>query len=73
MVNKVKRKYLILIALLLVNAVGFLIADTYFKKQRSETAESTSFLESATAVGATILYTEKVLGVGIDLLRKIGD
>lgn len=73
MVNKLKRKYLVFIALLLVNAVGFFIADSYFKKQNRETTGATSFMESATAVGATVLYTEKILGVGIDLLRKIGD
>lgn len=73
MANKVKRKYLILIALLLVNAVGFFIADTYFKKQEADTSATTSFIESATTTGAQILYTEKILGVGIDLLRKIGD
>jgi hypothetical protein len=73
MANKVKRKYLILIALLLVNVVGFFIADSYFKKQESETSANTSFIESAAVTGARILYVDKVLGVGIDLLRKIGD
>ncbi len=73
MANKVKRKYLILIALLLVNFVGFFIADSYFKKQESETAATTSIIESAAATGARILYADKILGVGIDLLRKIGD
>ena len=73
MANKVKRKILILVALLVANVVGFLLADSYFDKHESDSVSATTIIESATKSGARILYTEKILGMGIEMLRKIGD
>jgi len=73
MANKVKRKILILVALLVANVVGFLLADSYFDKHEADSVSATTIIESATKSGARILYTEKILGMGLEMLRKIGD
>ena len=72
MTKKVKRNFLILLALLVANVVGFFIADFYFDKQQTASASTTSFLETPSKPSSRILYTGKILSVGLDLLRKIG-
>lgn len=64
---------MILVALLVANVVGFLLADSYFDKHEADSVSATTIIESATKSGARILYTEKILGMGLEMLRKIGD
>lgn len=73
MANKVKRKILILVALLVANVAGFLLADTYFDKHESDAVSASSLIEEAANSGTRILYTEKILGIGLEMLRNIRD
>ena len=47
MATKVKRKILILVALLVANVAGFLLADTYFDKHESDSVSASSLIEGA--------------------------
>jgi hypothetical protein len=70
MAKKVKRKTLILIALLLANVVGYFAATTYFKDANQQNMTST--MQSTQSIEAPKTYfknTIRLFGKGLEILR----
>lgn len=73
MTKKVKRNLFILLALLVANVIGFILADSYFKRQADTTIVNPSVGVHLNAKESRVYFTQKLIGLGIDYLRKIGE
>ena len=71
--KKVGKKLLILMALIVINAVGFVSARYYFTTSESQTTASVDIIKSAAKSSTTVVNTNRFLGLGLDLLRKFGN
>jgi predicted HAD superfamily hydrolase len=73
MAQKVNKKIIILIGLLVINLVGYIAASYYFADSNTPKLFSLDFLHSATHSSTRILNTERILNIGLELFRNIGN
>jgi hypothetical protein len=73
MAQKVNKKIIILIGLLVINLVGYITASYYFADSETPKLFSLDFLHSAAHSSTRILNTERILNIGLELFRNIGN
>ncbi|MCL9980040.1 MAG: hypothetical protein NBV77_01205 [Bacteroidia bacterium] len=73
MAQKVNKKIIILIGLLVINLVGYITASYYFADTDTPKLFSLDFLHSAAHSSTRILNTERILNIGLELFRNIGN
>jgi hypothetical protein len=73
MAQKVNKKIIILIGLLVINLVGYITASYYFADSDTPKLFSLDFLHSAAHSSTRILNTERILNIGLELFRNIGN
>ena len=69
---KANKKFIVIIALILVNAVGFTSARYYFSTHIESNQVSTNFFQRYNQASPAMINTSKFLEFGIDLLKNIG-
>ncbi len=69
---KSNKKFIVIIALLLVNAVGFASARYYFSMHIESKQVSANFFQRFNQANPTMINPSKFLEFGLDLLRNIG-
>jgi flagellar basal body-associated protein FliL len=73
MAQKVNKKIIILIGLLVINLVGYITASYYFADSDTPKLFSLDFLHSAAHSSTRMLNTERILNIGLELFRNIGN
>lgn len=73
MAQKVNKKIIILIGLLVINLVGYITASYYFADSDTPKLFSLDFLHSAAHSSTRILNTERILNIGLELFRNMGN
>jgi hypothetical protein len=69
---KANKKFIVIIALILVNAVGFTSARYYFAQHIESNQVSTNFFQRFNQASPDMINPSKFLEFGIDLLKYIG-
>lgn len=69
---KAKKKLIVIIALVLVNAIGFASARYYFSLHIDSSQVSNTFLQRFNQASPAMISPSKFLEFGLDLLKNIG-
>ena len=69
---KVNKKFIVIIALILVNAAGFTSARYYFSMHIDANPVSTNFIQRYNQASPAMINPSKFLEFGLDLLKNIG-
>jgi hypothetical protein len=70
--NKAKKKLYIIVALILINAVGFTSARYYFSLHNTTEEIPSGLLKKFTQSSPEMISPSKFLEFGLDLLQNIG-
>ena len=71
MVKNVKRKFLILVALILANVVGYFAATTYFNSANKASTTSTKSIGDFQATKMLSGQSLKLIEKGMEIIRQI--